>query len=137
MVMEISTRGWRVATATHPISHEELQIDFLGCPTCFCLSEKGSIEARRKLQGMKVPHSWPGEFKLSFHDLESTWNDCPFCFMLHEVICVYVVQIDRREGTYICVRNSLDFSVPSQTSPAVFERIGITELKLESGGLRS
>ena len=137
MVMEIVTRGWRVATATHPISHEELQIDSLGCPTCFCLSEKGSIEARRKLQGMKVPHSWPDEFKISFHDLESTWNDCPFCFTLHEVICVYVVQVDRREGTYICAKNSLDFSVPSQTSPAVFERIGITGLRLESGGLRS
>jgi hypothetical protein len=27
--------------------------------------------------------------------------------------------------------------VPSQTSPAVFERIGITELNLELGGLRS
>jgi len=27
--------------------------------------------------------------------------------------------------------------VPSQTSPALFERIGITELELESGGLRS
>src|SRR2546429_645180 len=84
----------------HPISHEEFQIDFLGYPTCFCLSEKGSIEARRKLQGAKVHHSWPDEFKLSFHDLESTWNDCPFCFMLHELICVYVAQVDRREGAY-------------------------------------
>jgi hypothetical protein len=71
----------------HPIS-QEFQIDFLGYLTCLCLSEKGSIEARRKLQGVKVPDSWPDELKLSFHDLESTWNDCPFCFTLHEIICV-------------------------------------------------
>jgi hypothetical protein len=71
----------------HPISHEEFYVDFRGCPTCFCLSEKGSIEARRKLQGVKVPHSWPDELKLSFHDLESTCNDYPFCFTLHAIIC--------------------------------------------------
>ena len=92
------------------ISHEEFWINCLRCPTCYRLSQEGSIEALRILRGAKVPHSWMDEFKLSFGDLESTWKDCPLCFVLHEIICAYVVQIGRREGAYIYAQSSLDFS---------------------------
>jgi hypothetical protein len=69
------------------ISPEQLQLNCLEYPTFYRLSQEGSMEAHNTFQRAKVPRSWPDEFRLFFHELESTWKACPLCFLLYEIVC--------------------------------------------------
>jgi hypothetical protein len=80
------------------ISPEQFQLNCLEYPTCYRLSQ----EAHNTLQRAKVPRSWPDEFRLFFHELESTWKACPLCYLLYEIV--------HGEGSYIHSQRSLAFS---------------------------